>query len=358
MTQRVIDTPGIVAVAIVAAAMALWGYVASPLPQIAWFQEAAAQGNGAFTHDAFTHDAFTHAGGAGLYAPSPAEWFAAPGKGSAWGFVLNLLLVFIACMGTYLLNKSNNLIRTGQPIWATLLVVYTASMPVVSGSFNSGAPMLLLVLLMLAMLFDNYKARSAPRTLFGVGTCIGLGAIFNHAALLFILPVVLAAISLKCFRWREAVGFALGIIVPYWILLGLGLCRPWEIHLPELTTPASIMRDAAVEPYRARIMYFIISGGCGIFAAAVLSLKNAIRLFAGNSKIRICNNAVNYIGLTSVGGMCIDFGNADAYIMVCLFWITMQFANFLTLEPLAKPRVWYWVLQGVAVTAGAVGLCL
>ena len=55
------------------------------------------------------------------------------------------------------------------------------------------------------------------------------------------LVFLLACVQMQVFNGRTLVAALIGIITPWWILLGFGIISPADIHLPVITSIFSVI---------------------------------------------------------------------------------------------------------------------
>lgn len=143
---------------------------------------------------------------------------------------------------------------------------------------------------------------------------------------------------MKICHFREITAFMLGLIAPYWVLLGLGIVTIDSFHLPQLS-------DIFTSPVPEGCMPVVIGTAVAFAISLLLSLYNGIKLYAGNSRIRALNNVVNLFGITAVVAMTVDMANMASYVGVVNLWFALQFANLFTLWNLHKPIWIFWLIQ-------------
>ena len=72
----------------------------------------------------------------------------------------------------------------------------------------------------------------------------------------------------------------------------------------------------------------------------LLSLNNTVRLYAGNTQRRLCNTAINVLGLVCAACMVIDFNNMVVYMATVYMITAIQLANLFALWNIQHGSRW------------------
>lgn len=280
----------------------------------------------------------------GLLFPSPSEWPLIPIAGEA----LNLVIIAVSTFLVYLTNKGYSLVRTSQPLWASFYLALACGNVLISGHLTAAPVVTGILQISIAPMLGSYRSRNATHEYFFIATCLAVGAMFQQAFILFLLAIIGSGFIMKSLGFKELCAIGLGLVAPYWVIFGLGLVSPLEIHWPVAETIFTGHLDQA---------HFVmtVGAGAGLLAGLVLALNNGIKLYAGNAGVRSYNNVINVFGLIAVAGIILDVNNATAYTGVFALWLSNQLAHLFTLWKFGKPRLIYWLIQA---TIGASALLL
>lgn len=270
----------------------------------------------------------------GLVFSSPALWDIP----RPWGEVINVAVIGLCAPACWLINKSFSLLKSSLPFWALFYLPLTCANPLVSGSLTGNALTLPTVLIMLPVLFVSYRKPNATRSVFFTATCISVGSMFQQAFLPLFVALVLSCLVIQVLRFKELMAMILGLVAPYWVLLGFGVIGLDSFHAPHLS---NIFTDS-VAPH---IYPVVVGYGFLLFLALLLALNNGMKLYAGNAQIRSYNNVINVFGLTAVVAMLFDIDNITAYTGVFNLWVGLQFGNLFTLWHLHKAIWIFWLIQ-------------
>ena len=278
---------------------------------------------------------------AGICLPSPDAW----GLPRVAAWIANTALIF-ACGGLISwVNKEFRLTATSDPVWQGMFLVAATSNVWLSGMFSASALLALVNIACLMVLFGCYKQRNATRELFVIGTILAIGSMFEYA-FLFMTPVfIIGAIMLKCFSFKALVAFIMGLAAPYWVGIGFGIIDPVSLEWPIFRHP--------FEGYASHtdLLVGLLNVGITVIGALLLSLSNAVRLYAGNSRRRIFNMTLNLLGAVACICMVFDFQNLTVYLATIYLVAALQMANMMEFSNPRRPG--WWLLSIGMVYAGA-----
>lgn len=257
----------------------------------------------------------------GICLPSPNLWKINPV--SSW--LINTVLLGGIAAGAFFLNRTHNFIRSTQPVLPALFLVLAASNPWATGYLSSSTLLCAVNLLSLSVLFRAYNSPNATQELFVVGTFLSVGSMFQYAFLPMVPAYVAGAVMMKSFRIKEALAMGMGLMAPYWVGVGMGIIPPEAFSVPQLT---NLFNDFA---HVSNLFVFMISVGVAAFAAILLGLNNAMKLYAGNSRVNAQNMCISFVGVVCIICIVVDFSNMMAYVDTLYFTAAVQVANLCAL---------------------------
>ncbi len=276
----------------------------------------------------------------GICIESPNLWPLLPP--ASW--IINVSLIFLIALSLYFFNKIYNIIQSTEPVLPAMFLIMAASNPWISGMLGSSMIMALVNLLSLSIMFSCYQQRNAAQEVFVVATLLAVGSMFQYGFLFMAPAYILIGIALKCFRIREFLAFLMGLAAPYWVVIGLGIIPPDAFTMPDLTTLFEGFE------YNEYILIGLLNCGLTIILGLIFALNNAMKLYAGNTRRRILNNAVSILGLVSIACLILDYGNITAYLATFYMTVAVQTANFLNLWNFSHKRIVLSVLGVIYIT--------
>lgn len=277
-------------------------------------------------------------GDLGICLPSPNLW-----PDVTWEYALNAILIGAAVLIVFFLNKKFAFVKGAETMLPTAMAVLLASDPLVTSGFGTPVIMLLVNLTCLWTLMGSYRSSNATHSMFAVATYLSLGSMFQYAFLpMMIIWPVMAAMS-KVLRAKEITAYLMGLVAPYWVVLGLGIVTFSDFNIPQffITFP-----DTESGEY---IFLILLSLGTMALVGLTMALNNAMMIYSGSVRVRIFNNMINLLGLWCFLCMLVDFGNIGAYASTFTFAVSVQIANFFAIRRIPRSSLWFWSLLAVFI---------
>lgn len=281
-------------------------------------------------------------GESGLCLPSPADWNLLPV--ASW--TINLAILLLSALGLGLLNRSFSVVPgQASSTLSGLFLIMATSIPWIGGALTTSVIIAPAIVIVMAILFGSYRQSNATQELFAIATILSLGSMLQYAFLLMIVPVLVSALMFKCLRVREVIAFGMGLIAPYWVAIGFGI-----LPLESLTMP-SLTNLFAMASHRGVLLICLINLGFTALLSLVLALYNGVRLYAGNTRRRQFNMAVNMFGLTCLAGMVFDSSNLSAYIVTFYMSAAFQQADLFALWHFRRPWIGALIISALYITS-------
>ncbi len=278
-------------------------------------------------------------GNMGLCLPSPDQW-PIPVE---WSWIINMALIVGSGTALIFFNKGYSLIQNADMVFPSMFVILTATNPWAGGQLDSSSLMVIINIICLATIFSCYKSRNATQEVFFVATMLGVGSMFQYAFLFFIPAYLLIALMMKCLHFKEIIAFGMGVVAPYWIAVGMGLVPLDQFHVPQFTNLFENLSSGS------DLLIGALNIGLTALVGIILALNNAVKLYAGNTRRRLYNNAIAVIGLICIAGMALDFHNLPTYLATFYMTAAMQIANTFALWNIPKSRYWIGSVTAVYV---------
>ena len=277
----------------------------------------------------------------GICMPSPNLWVIP--QIASWA--VNLTLILGIGIVLHFFNKTYNFVSSTDTVLSAAFIVLCSSNAWINGTINSSVIMAAAQLLCLAPLFNSYRSSNASQQLFLVGTVLSLGSMFQYAFIFFIPAYLLIALTLKCLDFRGFIAMLMGIIAPYWVGVGLGLITPESFRLPTLTNLfwGFDSRQALITGMLNCAVTFLIF--------LLFFLSNAVRLYAGNTRRRLMNNAISVLGFVAMICAVFDFDNLSVYMGTLYLATALQIANFFALHNIRYGRTWVFIITMIYVAS-------
>jgi len=267
-------------------------------------------------------------GDLGLCLDSPNVWNLTP----IASLLVNLGLILAVAFGMQMLNRRYNFIRLNDYTTISIYLTLTACNPWITQWVGSSTLLVIANLVCWRLLFDCYRARNATQQVFIVASILSFGSMVQYS-FLFMIPIYfIAIIILSAMHWREFLAMMMGLIAPYWIVLGLGIVSADSFKMPEIT---NLFTNFAPP---LELLLMLIGLGLAMLMALIVGFNNEMRLFAGNSRILALNNVITLTGIGCAALIIIDFNNMLAYIGTFYLSVAVQGGNLFALHQIRNPQ--------------------
>ena len=271
--------------------------------------------------------------------PSPAGW-----RGDTW---LSRWVNTALTIGTGLLliaiNRSFNLLRTLSVFFAAFFIFATASTPIVAGQLSGSAPLAIVIIMAMWILFTIYGVRQSSRRVFLSFFLLGCGAMVQYAFLLYV-PVFLVGLGqMRIFRFKKVIAALLGLLSPPWIVWGLGLAPLPEMPVFHFTPPSMLLTAPGGAPFLAAVAFTLVLG-------FMLGMVNLIKIIGFNAQARAYNGLLSLISIATGVFAIINFTNLAFYVTLLNACVAFQVGHFFRFT--AMRRGYLFMLAFMAVYLG------
>ena len=273
--------------------------------------------------------------GAGICLPPPSAWPLIP-----WvSWLLNAACILLTGLAMVDLNRRYNFIPAPTLIYLSAFLVIAGANPWTSGHLNASSLLAAANAIAISLLVRRYGRPGAPTEMFIIASLFSLGTMFHFAFIFFIVVYAFSAMILKLFGWKECAAMVMGVIAPYWILLGTGLVAPESLRIPRV---GSLW--AAAPPSPDRVFALVLAGITALWTL-ILALRNAATIYSAGTAPRSFNHALMLPTLTSVILLFVDYENFMVYYVSLSLFAALA-TGYLVLRNSSRiPRQAYWTIM-------------
>lgn len=258
------------------------------------------------------------------------------------GCCVNAALIAFAIILAVIFNKKHSFVKSTETLLPTAMAVILASNPVNTSYLGTPVVMLIVNLVCLDIMMKSYAAENATTSMFAVATYLSLGSMVQYAFLPMMVIYPLMALMAKILRIKEAVAYFMGLVAPYWVALGLGLISFSDFRIPQF------LANLPNADGNYLLMVFISLSTLAL-VGLMLTLNNAMLIYAGNMRVRTSNNMINLLGFACGICMLIDFDNFSAYTSSFCFAVSVQISNFFAMRRIQQSPIWFWGLLSLFI---------
>lgn len=254
------------------------------------------------------------------------------------GCGINALLIALSIILAFFFNKKHSFVRSTEALLPTAMAVILASNPVNTSYLGTPVVMLIVNLVCLDIMMKSYGSENATTSMFAVATYLSLGSMVQYAFLPLMIIYPVMALMAKVLRVKETVAYFMGLVAPYWVALGFGLITFSDFKLPQFLVDTPNAEDGNY------LLMVFISLCTLALVGLILTINNAMLIYAGNIRVRTFNNMINLLGFSCGIFMLIDFDNFGAYASSFCFAVAVQISNFFAMRRIPQSPIWFWGL--------------
>lgn len=271
-------------------------------------------------------------GDKGLVFPSANAWISSPEVALWINMAINAAVIVLMIS----INKVYNIPRTITYIYATFFTVMLTASPTISSQLYSGTLLLAVVSGCMALMFSSFAQPLALRRVFLVFFLMSACASTQYAYMVYIPIFVIGCAQMRILTFRTILAALLGIITPWWIMLGVGIISPDDFHFPHFISVFSVttVNDTLILIVTASLTTLLT------ITAYVMSL---LKLMTYNARTRACNGLLSLITFVTILAMAIDFTNFLTYIPVLNFGAAFFLSHLFVIRRTA--RGWIAILS-------------
>lgn len=270
-------------------------------------------------------------GDRGIALPSANCWL--PASTGLWAAVA--AAVAIMAMMVYI-NRRFNLLRNLSTLFAVLFAAMTAATPDLGAQFGTGQLLALVMTVCTTLMFGSYARSMRRRQVFMVFFLLSAGTATQYAFAVYIPVMAVCCMQMRQGSLRTAVAAVLGLITPWWLLLGLGIESPARLHPPQFSSIfATFDFDEGLQ-----LGVTVLFTACLFIVSVVLDF---FRTMAYNARSRSYNGTILLMGFVTIVAMAVDYKNVSCYVPLLNVCASLQAAQFFVLH--RTDRSWIAILS-------------
>ena len=233
--------------------------------------------------------------------------------------IFNVLCLLATGSMVIAVNKVFGFVRSATCLHVSAFYLLMAANPAGLITFNAGTLLCMATVLLLVPLFASFQDKHAQRFIFFTFLLIATGAMFHYAFLALIPVMVIGFAHMHALNTRGILAMLLGIVTPYWIVLGLGIASPAGAHAPGMlwTLPAGPL--------------IALSASIGVLAL-ILAGFNLFTIMNYRMQPRIYNVCFFIMLLAVIIAMAVAWRDLQVFMPLLCLITAIQVAQFHTLR--------------------------
>lgn len=211
----------------------------------------------------------------------------------------------LIAMGVFLLsiNKIFTFVRSLTRLPASVFFMLCLGVPALTGSLHVGTALSMLFLLSVVSLFSSYGDPHSQRDIFMLMLLCSLGTMFHYSFLLLGGIIIVGFVIMRAMNLRSVLAAGVGLVTPFWIMLGLGVVTPAQFRWPELSP---VWQQAATPQFIAVAVVIALT--------LVLAATSAFTIMKYRLQLRDYNLFFILSALLLSVGIILDSAHLAAYV--------------------------------------------
>ncbi len=266
-------------------------------------------------------------------------------------------LINVACLvaiGTLMLvaNKVFNFVRSMTSIFVSAFFLLELAVPVTSSVFNTGTALCLLLVLGVLALFASYEDTHSQGRIYLTMCILAAACMWQWAFVILIPAFAIGFVYMRAIDFRGVLAMLLGLITPFWIVMGLGIVNP-------LTDFKPLQINAVWASLDLSQMRLLV-GWTAVVAvlSIILTVMNLTTILNYRLQFRVYNAFFIVVTLLSVLAMCVDYRDMVVFLPLLNLCLAIQLAHSFTLSTQPKRHYLMWLFVAATMAVGISSLTL
>ena len=231
------------------------------------------------------------------------------------------VLCLLATGGILLaLNKVFTFVRSMTHLFVSAFFLLQLAHPSGLVSLNAGTLLGLVGAVTLMPLFASFQDSHAQRSIFLIFALVATGVMFHYGFLMLIPVYLLGFANMRVLDFKGVLAMLIGLVTPYWIVLGLGIVSPMDAHLPQW---------ALMERPQLTVQFgmALATSALGI----VLMVMNLLTVVNYRMQPRVYNISLMTILVMVIITLCLDYHDLAVFLPLLNLMVAVQMAQAYTL---------------------------
>ena len=245
------------------------------------------------------------------------------------------------------LNKVFNYVRSVTHLFVSVFFLLQAANPAALLSFNLGTLLCLVTAVSILPMFASFQDRHAQRSIFLIFAMVAAGSMFHYGFLALIPAFLLGFMNMRVFNLKGFFAMLIGLVTPFWIVLGLGIAKPDDFVMPQINGIWTMINQPQVN--------LLVTLGCATAVLGiVLATMNLFTIMNYRMQTRVYNIVLIIILVVMTIAKCLNYLDMTVYMPLLNLMVAVQVAQAHTLHTTNSRRYLLMLLLVAACLAFAV----
>ena len=231
------------------------------------------------------------------------------------------VLCLLATGGILLaLNKVFTFVRSMTHLFVSAFFLLQLAHPSGLVSLNAGTLLGLMGAVTLMPLFASFQDSHAQRSIFLIFALVATGVMFHYGFLMLIPVYLLGFANMRVLDFKGMLAMLIGLVTPFWIVMGLGITSPSDAHLPQW---------ALMERPQLTIQFGMALATSAIGLA--LMVMNLLTVVNYRMQPRVYNISLMIMLVMVIITLCLDYHDLAVFLPLLNLMVAVQMAQAYTL---------------------------
>ncbi|MCH5215396.1 MAG: hypothetical protein J1F10_00535 [Muribaculaceae bacterium] len=255
------------------------------------------------------------------------------------GIILNYIGLVLIGVLMLMLNKQYLFLGNMSSLFVSLFLIFEMAIPAVGIQFCYCTYVVLILMFLIIKLFSTYNNTENHIGVFLIFATLSTLATIEISAIYAMPLFVIGLWQFRSISLRSGVAAILGILTPYWIILGLNI---YPFDSLEFPTPTPIWELDSL-PYWLPSSIFVL------FTAIVSLAMNFFTLMKYKLRTRMYNSFIIFTLLWSIIMIIIDCSNAAVYVTILMACASMQISHLYSVSSAKRRYIPLFLLIALSI---------
>ncbi len=267
-------------------------------------------------------------GDKGFAVPSANDWISSP----VTEMIVNLVIVGLIIVLSVYLNRAFNVLRAMTMLYVVFFAFFELATPNLLAQLTTSTVLCAVVLACMVLLYSCYGDTGRIRRVFLIFFFLSVAAASQYAFVVYIPLFLLGCAQMKILNLRTIGAASLGIVTPWWILLGFGLVSLGDLHIPRVVSIFDAINfNEAIA--------LAVTVGLTVLLTLSAYMLTLLKSMTYNAKSRSFGSFIAVMTAMTIVAMVIDYTNITAYVTLLNFCAAYQLSHFFLLHKSEKSYI-------------------
>ena len=229
---------------------------------------------------------------------------------------INVLCLFATGGILLALNKVFTFVRSMTHLFVSAFFLLQLAHPSGLVSLNAGTLLGLMGAVTLMPLFASFQDSHAQRSIFLIFALVATGVMFHYGFLMLIPVYLLGFANMRVLDFKGMLAMLIGLVTPFWIVMGLGITSPSDAHLPQW---------ALMERPQLTIQFGMALATSAIGIA--LMVMNLLTVVNYRMQPRVYNISLMIMLVMVIITLCLDYHDLAVFLPLLNLMVAVQMAQ-------------------------------